>query len=83
LEEPLTRFAQGSVLLHQNFAVRGMTQSWQASYEIYIRVTLVSPSEVTTAFTYRPRENRDERKEQSNKLGSEDIAHTIISIVNA
>jgi 3-oxoacyl-[acyl-carrier protein] reductase len=27
------------------------------------------------------RENRDERKEQSNKLGSEDIAHTIISIV--
>jgi 3-oxoacyl-[acyl-carrier protein] reductase len=28
--------------------------------------------------TYR---NRDERKEQSNKLGSEDIAHTIILIV--
>jgi hypothetical protein len=27
------------------------------------------------------REKIDERKEQSNKLGSEDIAHTIISIV--
>jgi 3-oxoacyl-[acyl-carrier protein] reductase len=59
-----------------------MTQSWQAELRKYnIRVTLVNPSEVTTAFTYRSRENRDERKEQSNKLGSEDIAHTIISIV--
>jgi 3-oxoacyl-[acyl-carrier protein] reductase len=52
-----------------------MTQSWQAELQYNIRVTLVNPSEVTTAFTYRSRENRDERKEQSNKLGSEDIAH--------
>jgi 3-oxoacyl-[acyl-carrier protein] reductase len=75
-------FAQGSVFAASKFAVRGMTQSWQAELRKYnIRVTLVNPSEVTTAFTYRPRENRDERKEQSNKLGSEDIAHTIISIV--
>jgi 3-oxoacyl-[acyl-carrier protein] reductase len=75
-------FAQGSVFAASKFAVRGMTQSWQAELRKYnIRVTLVNPSEVTTAFTYRSRENREERKEQSNKLGSEDIAHTIISVV--
>ncbi|MFT4805074.1 MAG: 3-oxoacyl-[acyl-carrier protein] reductase [Psychroserpens sp.] len=75
-------FAQGSVFAASKFAVRGMTQSWQAELRKYnIRVTLVNPSEVTTAFTYRSRENREERKEQANKLGSEDIAHTIISIV--
>jgi 3-oxoacyl-[acyl-carrier protein] reductase len=75
-------FAQGSVFAASKFAVRGMTQSWQAELRKYnIRVTLVNPSEVTTAFTYRSRENREERKEQFNKLGSEDIAHTIISIV--
>jgi 3-oxoacyl-[acyl-carrier protein] reductase len=75
-------FAQGSVFAASKFAVRGMTQSWQAELRKYnIRVTLVNPSEVTTAFTYRSRENREERKEQYNKLGSEDIAHTIISIV--
>jgi 3-oxoacyl-[acyl-carrier protein] reductase len=75
-------FAQGSVFAASKFAVRGMTQSWQAELRKYnIRVTLVNPSEVTTAFTYRSRGNREERKEQFNKLGSEDIAHTIISIV--
>ena len=75
-------FAQGSVFAASKFAVRGMTQSWQAELRKYnIRVTLVNPSEVTTAFTYQSRKNREERKEQENKLGSEDIAHTIISIV--
>jgi 3-oxoacyl-[acyl-carrier protein] reductase len=67
IEEPLAKkgFAQGSVFAASKFAVRGMTQSWQAELRKYnIRVTLVNPSEVTTAFTYRSRENRDERKEQ-------------------
>jgi 3-oxoacyl-[acyl-carrier protein] reductase len=85
IEEPLVKkVLQGSVFAASKFAVRGMTQSWQAELRKYnIRVTLVNPSEVTTAFTYRSRENRDERKEQSNKLGSEDIAHTIIDCRNA
>ena len=75
-------FAHGSVFAASKFAVRGMTQSWQAELRKYnIRVTLVNPSEVTTAFTYQSRKNREERKEQESKLGSEDIAHTIISIV--
>ncbi|WP_339686660.1 SDR family NAD(P)-dependent oxidoreductase [uncultured Nonlabens sp.] len=75
-------FAQGSVFAASKFAVRAMTQSWQAELRKYnIRVTLVNPSEITTAFRYRSRENREERKEQFNKLGPEDIAHTIISIV--
>jgi 3-oxoacyl-[acyl-carrier protein] reductase len=57
-----------------------MTQSWQAELRKYnIRVALVNQVK-STAFTYRSRENRDERKEQSNKLGSEDIAHILFRL---
>jgi 3-oxoacyl-[acyl-carrier protein] reductase len=44
LEEPLVKgFAQGSVFAASKFAVRGMTQSWQAELRKYnIRVTLVN-----------------------------------------
>ena len=56
-----------------------MTQSWQAELrKDNIRVSLVNPSEVTTAFAEM---TRAEREEQTNKLGSEDIAHAIISVV--
>ena len=56
-----------------------MTQSWQAELrKDNIRVSLVNPSEVTTAFADS---NRTEGVEQPNKLGSEDIAQTIISVV--
>jgi 3-oxoacyl-[acyl-carrier protein] reductase len=72
-------FARGSVYAASKFAVRGMTQSWQAELrKDNIRVSLVNPSEVTTAFA---NEDRNEREEENNKLGSEDIAHTIVSIV--
>ena len=75
----LKGFARGSVYAASKFAVRGMTQSWQAELRRdNIRVCLVNPSEVTTAFTDA---TRTERSEESNKLGSEDIAHTILSIV--
>ena len=72
-------FASGSVYASSKFAVRGMTQSWQAELrKDNIRVSLVNPSEVTTAFG---NENREEREEKSNKLSSMDIAETIVSIV--
>ncbi len=72
-------FARGTVYAASKFAVRGMTQSWQAELrKDNIRVSLVNPSEVTTAFA---NEERKEREEENNKLGSEDIAHTILSIV--
>ncbi len=75
----LKGFARGSVYAASKFAVRGMTQSWQAELrKDNIRVCLVNPSEVTTAFADN---DRKERKEENNKLGSEDIAHTILSVV--
>jgi len=75
----LKGFARGSVYAASKFAVRGMTQSWQAELrKDNIRVSLINPSEVTTAFADT---TRVEREEQSNKLGSEDIARTIISVV--
>ena len=75
----LKGFARGSVYAASKFAVRGMTQCWQAELRKYnIRVCLVNPSEVTTAFADS---SRTERKEESNKLGSEEIAHTIVSVV--
>lgn len=75
----LKGFAGGSVYAASKFAVRGMTQSWQAELRKYnIRVCLVNPSEVTTAFA---QDNRAERKEVSNKLSSQEIADTLISVI--
>lgn len=72
-------FARGTVYAASKFAVRGMTQSWQAELrKDNIRVCLVNPSEVTTAFADA---SRAEREELANKLGAEEIAQTIISVV--
>lgn len=76
----LKGFQKGSVYASSKFALRGITQSWQAELrKDNIRVCLINPSEVTTAFA--DEENRIEREEMSNKLGSEEIAHTIISVI--
>jgi 3-oxoacyl-[acyl-carrier protein] reductase len=75
----LQGFVGGSIYAASKFAVRGMTQSWQAELRKFnIRVSLVNPSEVATAFADPKRE---EREEMSNKLGSEEIAHSIVSVV--
>lgn len=75
----LKGFARGSVYAASKFAVRGMTQSWQAELrKDNIRVCLVNPSEVTTAFNA---DDRSEREEENKKLGGKDIAHTILSVV--
>jgi len=72
----LKGFERGTVYAASKFAVRGITQSWQAELRKYnIRVCLVNPSEVTTAFAA---EDRVERDENNKKLGTEEIAHTIV-----
>lgn len=73
----LKGFARGTVYASSKFALRGMTQCWQAELRKYnIRVSLINPSEVTTAFAD---EDRKERKEVANKLNSQEIALTILS----
>lgn len=68
-------FAYGTVYAASKFAVRAMTQCWQAELrKDNIRVCLVNPSEVTTAFNVT---DRIEREEVANKLTPYEIAETI------
>lgn len=70
-------FGNGTVYSSSKFALRGMTQCWQAELRKYnVRVILVNPSEVLTAFGD---DEGKEGKEVSNKLRSYEIAHTIVS----
>ena len=70
-------FAMGTVYAASKFAVRAMTQCWQAELrKDNIRVVLVNPSEVTTAFN---QSDRSERDDVDNKLTPQEIAHTIVS----
>jgi len=65
----------GTVYASSKFALRGMSECWQAELRKYnVRVILINPSEVTTAFG---NPERAERPEKDNKLRSEEIAHTI------
>jgi 3-oxoacyl-[acyl-carrier protein] reductase len=73
----LKGYPGGSVYSSSKFALRGMTQCWQAELRKYnVRVSLINPSEVTTAFA---NPDRVERAEEANKLDSGQIAHTIVS----
>jgi 3-oxoacyl-[acyl-carrier protein] reductase len=73
----LKGFAQGMVYASSKFALRGLTQSLQAELRPYnVRVMLINPSEVKTAFAAP---DGKERPEEPNKLRSEEIAHTIVS----
>jgi len=70
-------YGNGTVYASSKFALRGMTQCWQAELRKYnVRVILVNPSEVLTAFGDN---EGNERKEVSNKLRGYEIAHTIVS----
>ena len=75
----LKGFANGTVYAASKFALRGMTQCWQAELRKHnIRVMEINPSEVTTAFA-NPK--GEERPEQKNKLRGEEIAHAIKSVL--
>jgi len=68
-------YARGTVYASSKFALRGMTECWQAELRKHnVRVILINPSEVTTAFGDP---GRIERPERDNRLRSEEIAHSI------
>jgi 3-oxoacyl-[acyl-carrier protein] reductase len=65
----------GSIYASSKFALRGMTQCWQAELRPHnVRVFLINPSEVTTAFG---NPERVERPDEPNKLRGEEIAQAI------
>lgn len=71
----LRGYAGATVYAGTKFALRGMTECWRAELRKYnIRVILINPSEVATAFGSS---QRVERKAPSNKLSSDEIAHSI------
>lgn len=70
-------FAYGSVYAGSKFALRGMTQCWQAELRKHdVRVILINPSEVPTAFNV---DDRSEKELTDGKLTPMEIAHTIVS----
>ena len=72
-------FPSGSVYCSSKFALKGLTECWR--HELRrdnIRVMLINPSEVTTAFN---NSEREERKEEKNKLSPNEVAHAIISAI--
>ncbi len=72
-------FARGSVYAASKFAVRALTQCWQAELRPFnIRVCQLNPSEVTTAFY---NQERMERVDEDNKLSPNEIAHSIVSVL--
>ena len=76
----LKGYQTGSVYSASKFAVRGLTQCLQAELRPHnIRVILINPSEVPTAFGNK---NREERPNKDNKLSTVEIAHTIVSALS-
>ncbi len=75
----LKGFERGSVYAASKFALRGMTECWQAELRKQnIRVILVNPSEVPTAFA------NPERKERAllpKKLTPREISHVIKAVL--
>ena len=75
----LKGYQTGSIYASSKFAVRCLTQCWQAELRPHnIRVCQINPSEVTTAFG---NPDRIERDEVHNKLTSKEIAHAITSAI--
>lgn len=75
----LKGYKNGSIYASSKFAVRCLTQCWQAELRPYnIRVCQVNPSEVTTAFG-NPK--RVERETVYNKLTPMEISYAIISAI--
>lgn len=75
----LKGYKNGSIYASSKFALRCLTQCWQAELRPYnIRVCQINPSEVTTAFG---NSKRIEREEVHNKLTSKEISHAITSAI--
>jgi 3-oxoacyl-[acyl-carrier protein] reductase len=68
-------FEGGTVYCASKFALRGMTQCWQAELRKYnIRVIQINPSEVVTGFG-----SVGNAKEVPNKLRALEVAHTVMA----
>jgi len=75
----LKGYKNGSIYSSSKFAVRCLTQCWQAELRPHnIRVCQVNPSEVTTAFG---NPERVEREDVDNKLTPKEISHSIVSAI--
>lgn len=75
----LKGYPTGSIYSSSKFALRGLTQCWQGELrKNNVRVILVNPSEVPTAFG---ESDRKERALEDNKLTPMEIAHTIKSVL--
>tara|TARA_B100001063_G_scaffold229596_1_gene241963 strand:+ start:157 stop:864 length:708 start_codon:yes stop_codon:yes gene_type:complete len=75
----LKGYQTGSIYSASKFAVRCLSQCWQAELRPFnIRVCQVNPSEVTTAFGST---TRIEREEVHNKLTAKEISHSIVSAI--
>lgn len=71
----LRGYAGATVYAGTKFALRGMTECWRAELRKYnVRVILINPSEVATAFGNA---QRKERTAPPNKLTSDEIAYAI------
>jgi 3-oxoacyl-[acyl-carrier protein] reductase len=71
----LRGYAGATIYAGTKFSLRGMTECWRAELRKYnVRVILINPSEVATAFGSA---QRVERKAPSNKLSSHEIAYAI------
>jgi len=72
-------FPSGSVYCASKFALRGLTECWRHELRREnIRVMLINPSEVTTAFNNK---KRLERENEPKKLTPDEIAHAIVSAI--
>lgn len=73
----LKGYEGGSVYSASKFAVRGLSQNWQADLRKYnVRVFNINPSYVPTAFN---NPTRKEREEKDNLLTPTEIAHAVVS----
>lgn len=70
-------FKMGTIYAASKFALRGMSQCWQAELRPFnVRVIQINPSEVPTAFSA---EDRVERELTANKLRPKEIADVAIA----
>lgn len=73
----LKGYANGSIYAASKFALRGMTECWRAELRPFnVRVMLVNPSEVPTAFG---KQDREPRPLEEGKLTPDEIAHAVCS----
>jgi 3-oxoacyl-[acyl-carrier protein] reductase len=72
-------FKNGSIYASSKFALRGMNECWRDELRPFnIRVMLINPSEVTTAFGSP---ERKERPDEAKKLRATEIAYAIKAVL--